>query len=80
MFDVQVIEESISISYISIHIFIRELAEWFIAVSLKLIWFNRPHPFESDILCNKLLLLLILYMVFFNKTLKVRFTALKLLM
>jgi hypothetical protein len=21
-------------------------------ISLKLIWFNRSHPFESDILCN----------------------------
>ena len=30
----------------------RELAEWFKAISLKLIWFNRPHPFESDILCE----------------------------
>jgi hypothetical protein len=28
------------------------LAEWFKAISLKLIWFNRSHPFESDILCN----------------------------
>ena len=29
----------------------RELAEWSIAVSLKLIWLIKPHPFESDILC-----------------------------
>lgn len=33
-------------------IIMRELAEWFIAVSLKLIWFKKPHPFESDILCK----------------------------
>ena len=37
--DVQFIEESI-----------RELAEWFKAVSLKLIWFLKSHPFKSDIL------------------------------
>jgi hypothetical protein len=28
------------------------LAEWFKAVSLKLIRFNRSHPFKSDILCT----------------------------
>ena len=47
MFDVQVVEESI---YINCNNIKRELAEWFIAISLKLIWFNKPHPFESDIL------------------------------
>ena len=31
--------------------FFRELAEWFKAVSLRLTWFKRPHPFKSDILC-----------------------------
>lgn len=30
----------------------RELAEWSIAVSLKLIQFKKLHPFESDILCK----------------------------
>ena len=40
MFDVQVIEESITIIYINLCIFIRELAEWFIAVSLKLTLVN----------------------------------------
>ena len=37
--DVQFIEESL-----------RELAEWFKAVSLRLIWFIKSHPFKSDIL------------------------------
>ena len=37
--DVQFIEESI-----------RELAEWFKAVSLRFIWFLKSHPFKSDIL------------------------------
>jgi hypothetical protein len=47
MFDVQVIEELITFNKY------RELAEWFKAISLKLIWFNKPHPFESDILWIK---------------------------
>ena len=37
--DVQFIEESV-----------RELAEWFKAVSLRFIWFIKSHPFKSDIL------------------------------
>lgn len=35
----------------TIIIYKRELTEWFKVISLKLIWFNRSHPFESDILC-----------------------------
>ncbi len=42
MFDVQVVEKSNKV---------RELAEWFKAVSLKLIWLIKSHPFKSDILC-----------------------------
>lgn len=48
---------------------IRELAEWSKAVSLKLIWFNKPHPFESDILC---MLICTIFFILFSNALTTR--------